>query len=201
MDGTLLDDAARQAAIVQLNVIVETELAGTVRYTHYALMVYGYNRIPIVSWLRSNAAESLAHAQRALRPGARLRVWSMPDAERRSAPPAPPIRPAAYSRPRWTADAERRSAPPAPPIRPGACSRPRWTADAERRSAPPAPPFDTERVAAPGGRLTQNAGARHPRPPGREPSQSRLKAASGPPRGEAAGVAPGCSGGQPHSPR
>ncbi len=65
MDGTLLDDAARQAAIVQLNVIVETELAGTVRYTHYALMVYGYNRIPIVSWLRSNAAESLAHAQRA----------------------------------------------------------------------------------------------------------------------------------------
>ena len=115
MDGTLLDDAARQAAIVQLNVIVETELAGTVRYTHYALMVYGYNRIPIVSWLRSNAAESLAHAQRALRPGARLRVWSMPDAERRSAPPAPPIRPAACSRPRWTADAERRSARPAPP--------------------------------------------------------------------------------------
>ncbi len=176
MDGTLLDDAARQAAIVQLNVIVETELAGTVRYTHYALMVYGYNRIPIVSWLRSNAAESLAHAQRALRPGARLRVWSMPDAERRSAPPAPPIRPAA-------------------------CSRPRWTADAERRSAPPAPPFAPQRAAAPGGRLTQNAGARHPRPPGREPSQSRLKAASGPPRGEAAGVAPGCSGGPPHSPR
>ncbi len=35
-----------------LNKIMEFELAGVVRYNHYALMVYGYNRIPIVSWLR-----------------------------------------------------------------------------------------------------------------------------------------------------
>ena len=48
-----------------LNEILETELAGVVRYTHYALMVYGYNRIPIVSWLRSQATESLDHANRA----------------------------------------------------------------------------------------------------------------------------------------
>lgn len=60
-----MDDAQRKAALTQLNIILETELAGVVRYTHYALMVYGYNRIPIVSWLKANAAESLAHAHRA----------------------------------------------------------------------------------------------------------------------------------------
>nr|MBP8098820.1 bacterioferritin [Arenimonas sp.] len=40
-------------------------LAGVVRYTHYSLMVYGYNRIPIVSWLKGNGQESLLHAQKA----------------------------------------------------------------------------------------------------------------------------------------
>ena len=48
-----------------LNRILEMELAGAVRYTHYSLMVYGYNRIPIVSWLREQATESLTHAQAA----------------------------------------------------------------------------------------------------------------------------------------
>ena len=48
-----------------LNKILEYELAGVVRYTHYSLMVFGYNRIPIVSWLKGNADESLAHANRA----------------------------------------------------------------------------------------------------------------------------------------
>lgn len=48
-----------------LNKILEMELAGAVRYTHYSLMVYGYNRIPIVSWLREQANESLMHAQQA----------------------------------------------------------------------------------------------------------------------------------------
>lgn len=48
-----------------LNRILETELAGVVRYTHYSFMVYGYTRIPIVSWLREQADESLAHAQKA----------------------------------------------------------------------------------------------------------------------------------------
>ncbi len=48
-----------------LNRILEMELAGVVRYTHYSLMVYGYNRIPIVSWLRSEATTSLEHAQKA----------------------------------------------------------------------------------------------------------------------------------------
>lgn len=45
-----------------LNDILEHELAGVVRYSHYALMVFGYNRIPIVSWFRSHATESLTHA-------------------------------------------------------------------------------------------------------------------------------------------
>jgi len=45
-----------------LNKILETELAGVVRYTHYSLMVFGHNRIPIVKWLRDQANESLLHA-------------------------------------------------------------------------------------------------------------------------------------------
>ena len=48
-----------------LNQILELELAGVVRYTHYALMVFGYNRIPIVSWMREQADESLGHAREA----------------------------------------------------------------------------------------------------------------------------------------
>lgn len=54
-----------QPAIKVLNKILETELAGVVRYMHYSLMVYGYNRIPIVSWLRGQADESMRHAQEA----------------------------------------------------------------------------------------------------------------------------------------
>jgi bacterioferritin len=53
------------AVIATLNKILEAELAGVVRYTHYSLMVYGYGRIPIVGWLRSQADESLLHAQEA----------------------------------------------------------------------------------------------------------------------------------------
>ena len=48
-----------------LNRILEAELAGVVRYTHYSLLVFGFSRIPIVSWLRTQADESLAHAQAA----------------------------------------------------------------------------------------------------------------------------------------
>lgn len=55
----------KQKVIDVLNTILEFELAGVVRYTHYSLMVYGYNRIPIVSWLRSQATESLDHASQA----------------------------------------------------------------------------------------------------------------------------------------
>lgn len=60
-----MDDKDTQAAIAALNRIMETELAGVVRYTHYSLMVYGYNRIPIVSWMKGNATEGLDHAHKA----------------------------------------------------------------------------------------------------------------------------------------
>ena len=53
------------AAVALLNEILETELAGVVRYTHYALMVFGHSRIPIVSWLRAEANTSLEHANEA----------------------------------------------------------------------------------------------------------------------------------------
>jgi len=60
-----VSEADNQAAIDILNEIMEAELAGVVRYSHYALMVYGYNRIPIVDWMKSNANEGLLHAHRA----------------------------------------------------------------------------------------------------------------------------------------
>jgi bacterioferritin len=60
-----MNDQDKKKAVVILNRIMELELAGVVRYTHYSLMVYGYNRLPIVSWLKGNAEESLAHAHKA----------------------------------------------------------------------------------------------------------------------------------------
>lgn len=58
-------DFDKDKAIALLNKIMELELAGVVRYTHYALMVYGYNRIPIVDWLKKQAEEGLLHARKA----------------------------------------------------------------------------------------------------------------------------------------
>ncbi len=46
-----------------LNAIMEFELAGVVRYTHYSLMVTGPYRIPIVDFFKAQASESLLHAQ------------------------------------------------------------------------------------------------------------------------------------------
>lgn len=60
-----MNEAEKTVAIEALNRIMETELAGVVKYTHYSLMVFGYNRIPIVSWLKGNATESLDHVHRA----------------------------------------------------------------------------------------------------------------------------------------
>jgi bacterioferritin len=45
-----------------LNELLEHELAGVVKYTHYAFMIFGHNRIPICKWLREQATESLQHA-------------------------------------------------------------------------------------------------------------------------------------------
>lgn len=60
-----MDESANDAAVAILNRILEQELAGVVRYTHYSFLVFGFGRIPIVSWLRSQADESLLHAQQA----------------------------------------------------------------------------------------------------------------------------------------
>ena len=56
-------DLDQAKAIELLNSIMEFELAGVVRYTHYSLMVTGPNRIPIVEFFKLQATESLTHAQ------------------------------------------------------------------------------------------------------------------------------------------
>ena len=58
-------DFDKKAVVNLLNEILETELAGVVRYTHYSLMIFGHNRIPIVSWLRGEATTCLTHANEA----------------------------------------------------------------------------------------------------------------------------------------
>lgn len=52
-----------KSTIDLLKSIMEFELAGVVRYTHYSLMVTGPNRIPIVDFFKTQATESLTHAQ------------------------------------------------------------------------------------------------------------------------------------------
>lgn len=51
-----------KAVVGALNEILELELAGVVRYTHYSLMIFGYGRIPIVGWMREQSAEAVTHA-------------------------------------------------------------------------------------------------------------------------------------------
>ena len=58
-------DFDKQAVLAVLDRIIEHELAGVVRYTHFSFMVFGHGRIPVVKWLREQADESLLHAQEA----------------------------------------------------------------------------------------------------------------------------------------
>lgn len=51
-----------QAVVQVLNRILETELAGVVRYLHYSFMIFGHHRIPICAWLREQSDESRNHA-------------------------------------------------------------------------------------------------------------------------------------------
>jgi bacterioferritin len=46
-----------------LDLILQAELAGVVRYTHSSLMISGPNRIPLVAFMKAQANESLLHAQ------------------------------------------------------------------------------------------------------------------------------------------
>ena len=45
-----------------LSEIFNLEINGVVRYTHYALMIVGSDRLPLVTYFRGQATESLAHA-------------------------------------------------------------------------------------------------------------------------------------------
>ena len=58
-----MSDVDKDRVVAVLNRLLEAELAGVVRYTHYSFLVFGFARIPIVSWLREQANESLLHAQ------------------------------------------------------------------------------------------------------------------------------------------
>ena len=48
--------------IKTLSKIFDLELTGVVRYTHYALMIFGSNRLPLIEFFRAQAKESLMHA-------------------------------------------------------------------------------------------------------------------------------------------
>lgn len=60
-----LVNSIKDKAIKVLNDILELEMAGVVRYTHYSLMIVGHNRIPITAWMKSQAQEGLRHATEA----------------------------------------------------------------------------------------------------------------------------------------
>ena len=51
--------------IETLNKIMEYELSGVVRYTHYALMITGRDRLSLTAFFKEQANESLLHAQEA----------------------------------------------------------------------------------------------------------------------------------------
>ena len=48
--------------IKKLSKIFELELSGVIRYTHYSLMIFGHNRLPLVTFFKEQATESLTHA-------------------------------------------------------------------------------------------------------------------------------------------
>ena len=52
----------KKKVIDVLSEIFNHEINGVVRYTHYALMVFGSDRLPIVTFFRDQAKESLTHA-------------------------------------------------------------------------------------------------------------------------------------------
>jgi bacterioferritin len=52
-----MSELEKHSVVDVLNNILESELAGVVRYTHYSFLVFGFGRIPIVSWLRQQADE------------------------------------------------------------------------------------------------------------------------------------------------
>jgi bacterioferritin len=82
--------ADNKKVIERLNKIIESEISGVVRYLHYALMVTGPNRIPIVKWFHDQANEAYAHASiigekiTALGGHPSLRVANVPETKKHS---------------------------------------------------------------------------------------------------------------------
>ena len=52
----------KKKIIEKLSDIFDLELSGVIRYTHYSLMIFGPNRLPLVDFFKAQATESLAHA-------------------------------------------------------------------------------------------------------------------------------------------
>ena len=55
----------KEKTISILNEILEYELSGVVKYTHFALMITGPNRLILDKFFKAQATESLQHAQQA----------------------------------------------------------------------------------------------------------------------------------------
>ena len=60
-----MDKNKTNEVIETLNNIMEYELSGVVRYTHYALMITGRDRLSLAAFFKEQANESLLHAQEA----------------------------------------------------------------------------------------------------------------------------------------
>ena len=52
----------KESVISKLSEVFVLELSGVIRYTHYSLMIFGHNRLPLVDFFKAQASESLAHA-------------------------------------------------------------------------------------------------------------------------------------------
>jgi len=48
--------------IQTLSKVFDLELSGVIRYTHYSLMIFGPNRLPLIDFFKAQASESLLHA-------------------------------------------------------------------------------------------------------------------------------------------
>ena len=55
----------KEKVIDKLTEIFDLELSGVIRYTHYALMIFGPNRLPLIEFFKAQATESLDHANMA----------------------------------------------------------------------------------------------------------------------------------------
>ena len=69
----------KDKTILILNDILEYELAGVVKYTHFALMVTGPNRLSLDSFFKAQATESLEACSTIRRTSHGFRWASIPE--------------------------------------------------------------------------------------------------------------------------